>query len=199
MSANFSVLILAAGSSSRMGTSKQLLKIESEPLLVRTVRVALETKPEITVTVLGAKEQEHKAVIAPYPVSIFFHREWERGMGSSLKAGLKYLVSIQPATDGVIILVCDQPLLTSSHIALLFEKHKKAHKPVIASWYAGSPGVPAYFHKSFFDKLFSIDDEAGAKAIFRKYPEFVETVDFPEGSIDIDTAADYENFKRRSQ
>jgi molybdenum cofactor cytidylyltransferase len=87
-----SILILAAGNSSRLGQSKQLVPIQGEPLLLKSVREAMGAQAESIVVVLGAQAEVHKKIIDTLPVEIVINTNWERGMGSSLKLGLKNLV-----------------------------------------------------------------------------------------------------------
>jgi molybdenum cofactor cytidylyltransferase len=60
---NIGIIVLAAGSSSRMGRSKQLLEIEGEPMLCRCVKIALAVSPDNVVVILGANEKPHREVI----------------------------------------------------------------------------------------------------------------------------------------
>lgn len=192
-----SILLLAAGSSSRMGQSKQLLSIKGQPLLVRAAHAAIDSGCENVVVVLGAHEQVHREAIAHLPVHTVHNPDWEKGMGSSIKAGLGYLLSRAPATGAVIIMVCDQPLLTAAHLRTIRNKFKETQRAVIASAYAGTCGVPALFSRELFDNLLRIKDEAGAKKIILEHKESLLEIDFPEGAVDLDTPDDYEGFINR--
>ena len=188
------IIVLAAGSSSRMGKSKQLIDIHGETLLSKSVHTALESKSKNIVVVLGAREAEHRAVIKNFPVSIQYNPHWEKGMGSSLKAGLHFLMSGEPGLDAVMVMVCDQPLLTSAHLNALIDRYQATRMPVIASSYAGAMGVPALFDRSQFTELNSLDDRHGAKKIIDSGKEFTDSIDFPGGSIDLDTPDDVKRF-----
>jgi len=188
---SISLILLAAGSSSRMGQSKQLLLIENEPLLLRSTKAALASSFETVVVVLGAQEREHRSVIAHLPIQIVLNQNWEDGMGSSLKKGLLHLLNIQPETQAIMIMVCDQPLLTSSHLDKIIAVYKQAQISIVASHYADSAGVPALFDKSVFSELLNIDDNHGAKKVINKHPEMLALVDFNGGEIDLDTLNEY--------
>ncbi len=190
------VIILAAGSSSRMGQSKQLLDIEGEPLLRRTTRVALSSKPAHSIVVLGSNNKEHNNVIKDLPVEIISNPNWQKGIGSSLKMGLHYLIQIAPQTEAAIILVCDQPLLKTDHIQKLKRKFELTRALIVASAYANTLGVPALFEKSMFQSLSTLADDQGAKKIIQQNLSHVAAVPFPEGVVDLDTPTDYVNFTR---
>jgi molybdenum cofactor cytidylyltransferase len=53
-------------------------------------------------------------------------------------------------------------------------------------------GIPVLFSRAYFDELFVLDDEAGAKQLILNHKDDVAEYSFAEGAIDIDTAADYE-------
>lgn len=191
---SFAIILLAAGSSSRLGKSKQLLSINGEPLLLKSVNTAISLGVKKIIVVLGAKEGEHRQLIEKLPVEIIFNPTWQKGMGNSLKAGLYHLLKTNPDLEAVITMVCDQPLISASHLKKLIERSKETKSPVVASFYSGSVGVPALFEKSLFEKMLSINDEHGAKKIINQYPDSVSTVDFPEGATDIDTEDDLKKF-----
>lgn len=188
------IILLAAGSSSRMGQSKQLLEIGGEQLLLKSTQVALQSIAEKVIVVLGANESAHRKVIEQLPCEIIVNEDWQLGMGSSLKKGLAELLLIAPKLEAVLVMVCDQPLLTSEHLNQIIKKFKLAKSQIVASYYSGSAGVPALFDKSLFEKLLNAEDQAGAKKILIQHKEVVQTIDFAQGAIDLDTPEDYQTF-----
>jgi molybdenum cofactor cytidylyltransferase len=194
LKSNSAIIILAAGSSSRMGQSKQLLEIGNTSLLRKTALTALACGIKNNYVVLGANADAHKTTITDLPAEIVINDEWTRGMGSSLKKGLNAAASAFPGLVGVLILVCDQPALTSQHLSNILKKCAEGQKGIIASNYKGTIGVPAFFTKQFFEKLNALDDQHGAKKIIEKYPNEVESIEFPGGEIDLDKIEDYHQF-----
>lgn len=188
-----SILLLAAGSSSRLGRSKQLLKVESEGLLLRSSNLSLQVSKNVFV-VLGSNFEEHVQSIKHLSVAIVENKEWERGLGSSLKAGLRQIVEKNPETKSVLILVCDQPLLTSSHLSKLAEVGEATNKLIVSSLYNNVLGVPALFKKELFNELLKLDDSEGARKLIQQKKNDVEIVDFPGGEIDLDTPEDVKKF-----
>ena len=188
------IVILAAGSSSRMNQSKQLLEVTGEPLLLKSVRIALQSKAEKVAVVLGANETAHRKLIDQLPIEIVSNPDWKKGMGSSLKKGLTHLIDTTPQIEAALIMVCDQPLLTTSHLNRLIENSVSTKKSIVASYYSATAGVPALFKKELFRQLLSIDDREGAKSILQKNKDEIATIEFPGGEIDLDTRFDFENF-----
>lgn len=187
-------VILAAGSSSRMGQSKQMLDIDGEKLLVKTIHAVIGAGIPKVIVVLGAEEKAHRDLIKDLPVEVIHHRDWQRGMGSSLKAGLGKLITDAPSTEVVIVSVCDQPLLSSGNLRALLTRYDETGKAVIASAYSGAPGVPALFHKSFFDRLMRLPDDHGAKMVILENMGEASLIPFPGGEIDLDTMEDYRSY-----
>lgn len=189
-------IILAAGPSSRMGQSKQLLDVGGELLLVKTIQTVLRAGLQNVTVVLGANEHAHREVMKDLPVDVVTNPDWKRGMGSSIKTGLNDILSRHPGTDAVIIFVCDQPMLSDDIIKNIIQKHTETKKPVIASEYSNVPGVPVLFDKSYFEVLMKLPDSEGAKKIILKNPGDVTLVPFAGGEVDLDTMADYEAYKK---
>lgn len=194
---NSGAIILAAGSSSRMGQSKQMLDIGGKKLLVKTIQTILDGGISNVVIVLGSDEARHRQLLKSLPVDIVNNLRWEKGMGSSIKAGLEHLTSKHPMLEIIIVSVCDQPLLRLENISKLISQHQQTRKPIIASRYSMMPGVPVLFHKTYFQKLAALADDQGAKKIILQNPADVAEVDFPGGEVDLDTRQDYEAFLKR--
>jgi molybdenum cofactor cytidylyltransferase len=93
--------------------------------------------------------------------------------------------------QAAIILVCDQPFVTTKLLESLVAKYQETGKPIVASWYQNSMGTPALFDTTIFALLLALKGDTGAKKIMTQNPDWVSTVDFPLGEIDIDTMEDY--------
>lgn len=193
-----SVILLAAGSSSRLGQPKQLVEVEGVPLLLKSTLAALDANYAHVVVVLGSNADEHKKTIAHLPVEIITHDTWEKGMGSSLKAGLKYVTTSRPDTRAMVIMVCDQPLLTAMHLSALRDafNHSSAH--IVASRYGNTLGVPALFDQTLFSELLNINDSQGAKVVIENHASAIQAIDWAAGLLDIDTPEDLKSLRAKN-
>lgn len=180
-------ILLAAGNSSRLGQSKQQLPIDGQPLLVRSVEVLLHAGLGRVVVVLGADAYANRKLLTSLPVEIVNNKDWAKGMGNSLKAGLRQLQQ-GSVPEAIILSVCDQPYLSTTVIISLIEHFQLHECDYVASAYGDTLGPPALFGPAFYDRLGQLPDAAGAKKLFDGSGE---AVDFPEGIIDIDTPDDY--------
>ena len=189
---SYGIILLAAGQSARLGKPKQLLNYKGKTLLAHSLQIAIETQLQPIVTVLGANLDILKESIELINTTIVINQEWSEGMASSIRCGMEELLKIAPSIAGVIIMVCDQPYVTAKLLTDLVEKHEDSSKPIIASRYNNNIGTPALFDKTIFALLLSLKGDSGAKKIMKSNPDWVETVNFPFGEIDIDTSLDYE-------
>jgi molybdenum cofactor cytidylyltransferase len=190
---NTGIIILAAGSSSRLGNTKQLLPFKGKTLLKHTIEAAVEAGAQPVVVVTGANADEISKEIKNEKVEIVFNKNWEQGMASGIVIGLKSAITLNNELEKVIITVCDQPFVSSSLFQQLIQEQTKNKKHIVASAYADTIGTPALFTAKYFPALMGLTGDQGAKGLLKKYSEDLATVDFPDGYIDIDTQEDYEN------
>lgn len=191
-----SLIILAAGASTRMGRPKQLLLYRDRSLLHYMTAVAIASGCQPIVVVLGAHAAQIRAEsgIESLPVQIVENPQWYQGMGSSIQMGLTRLQTQNPITAAVVITLCDQPLISPELIQQLVEKYYLSRQPIAASEYTGTVGVPALFSRALFSELLALDPSAGAKQVIQTHLHETARVPFPEGAIDLDTLQDYEQF-----
>jgi molybdenum cofactor cytidylyltransferase len=93
--------------------------------------------------------------------------------------------------DASLLLSCDQPFVTAAVLAKIIRLRLTSGKPIVASAYATTLGIPDLFDRSCFPDLLRLKEDSGAKKIILARPHDVVSFDFPAGAIDIDTAADY--------
>ena len=187
------IVILAAGSSSRLGKPKQLLEFEGSTLLSRVATIACQSKRYPVIVVLGANADLIQENLSISGIDVVVNDNWQDGMASSLRTGVLAMEKMYPDVDGIMILVSDQPHLTNNHIVQLIDAQNKSGLPIAACSYAGIMGTPALFHKSIFPELMLLKGDIGAKKIIESRKQDVVTVFFDKGVVDIDTQADYEN------
>ena len=132
-------------------------------------------------------------------VKVIENKGWAEGISSSIRAGLKCSHELEPAAEGVMLMVCDQPYLDSSLLRNIVRTQQETCKPIVACDYGGSYGTPALFHKTFFPQLELLTGDSGAKKIMDNNRKMLELVPFPLGHIDIDNKSDYELLQKYSE
>jgi molybdenum cofactor cytidylyltransferase len=192
--ANEAIVLLAAGNSSRMGTPKQALDIGGQTLLNHAVSCALASQIPNVVVVLGAHLTETLHQLQDLRVITVVNPNWHLGMGSSLKAGISKAIEINPLLEGAMIMVCDQPKVSVTHINEMGRIHIIKRPLAVASEYDGVVGVPVLFDRSVFSELLKVDNQSGAKEVLTKIKSEVITLPLAGGEIDLDTPEDYQKF-----
>jgi molybdenum cofactor cytidylyltransferase len=192
---NVGAIVLAAGGSSRFGEPKQLLTFRGETLVRRAVRAATEAGCSPVVLIVGESGSAIRENLREAPAAIVENPEWQRGLGTSIRTGMRHLTD---STDAVVLLTCDQPFVGPAIVAELIEAHEKTGKSIIASGYANTLGVPALFARSCFDDLLALPDESGAKSLIAARPNDIASIVFDEGAIDIDTPGDFQRLLTRN-
>jgi molybdenum cofactor cytidylyltransferase len=221
---NIGAVILAAGESSRLGRPKQLIQFRGKSLVRRTADAASEAGCEPILVVTGSDTTAETSMRTPHLNPLPFERgeekttsralvdliarelkqtsatlveneNWRRGIGTSIRRGVQSLIDNASNLEAIVVLVCDQPFVDARTIKGLIALREKTNKPLVASAYSGTFGVPALFDCSCFPELLKLSDESGAKSIIVRNRERVAEFPFPQGEIDIDTVADYERYK----
>ena len=195
--ANIPIILLAAGSSSRMGQPKQLLPWGGQTLIGHQIQTLLKTGNPVNV-VLGSNSNLVIPVIEKFPVNIFINTEWESGMGSSISFGISKIIQIFPDVDGVLITLLDQPLITTSYFEKMLGTYQPGSQKIMVSHSAsGWTGVPVLFDKCFFKDLSELKNEDGAKKIVKRHEENIILNEGGELLEDMDTMQTYQQLLKR--
>jgi len=188
------LIILAAGESSRLGQPKQNLIFNGQTLLQRAAESGKASECETIIVVLGGNANE----ITPIEgTTILYNKYWKEGMASSIRRAMVE-INNNPLFDKVIIMLCDQPFVSSALLNAIISKQIKTGKQIVGCAYNGTTGVPALFNRSLFAELLLLHGHEGAKNILKKHAGDIATIPFEQGGIDIDTIADYEQLRKLS-
>ena len=185
------LIILAAGASTRMGCPKQLLKYHDRSLILHTVNIAAASGCQPIVVVLGAYAERIKPEIKSFPVIIALNRDWSNGMSTSIRVGIETLLILSPQLEAIVLMLCDQPLVTTPLINQLVATYQRTKQPIVASQYGEVVGIPALFESQFFPYLLKLQGDRGARQVIKQSLPMVVRVPFPAGAFDIDTPTDY--------
>ena len=192
-------VVLAAGGSTRFGKPKQFALFQGETFIKRIVAAAIEAGCAPVVVVTGEDSALVTLELTGRTVSIAMNPRWSSGLGSSIGVGVQRAMDLAADLGASLLLTCDQPFVTAAVLAQIIQLCLTSGKPIIASAYAETLGIPALFDRSCFSDLLRLEGDSGAKGIILARPQDVASFDFPAGEIDIDTAADYEKLDRPSQ
>jgi molybdenum cofactor cytidylyltransferase len=188
------IIVLAAGSSSRLGRPKQLLPFGGKTLVAHAVAEALEADLGPVVVVTGALHSEICLALSGQPVEIIHNPHWETGMASGIVSGLRAALVGAPELKAVMLAVCDQPYISADLFRSMISMYTTSGTGIVACGYANTRGTPVLFDGQYFALLSELSGEGGAKQLLRRFGGDVGVVAFPKGEVDIDTEDDFEQF-----
>jgi len=185
-------LLLAAGNSSRLGQSKQLLEIDGEPLVRRQARTLLALNPVCVIVLTGAEQKAVELALDGLPVHLVHNENWSQGMGSSLACGIR---AMPERVRGALLLLCDQWKITTEDLLALTQAWEQSPaSAVTAEWIDESAqnqfGPPVVFPRALFSSLIKLQGEHGAQKLIRRYKGGVQRVVLPHAAVDIDQKSD---------
>lgn len=188
------VVVLAAGQSSRMKDIKQLLPWKGTFLLQYVLNGVTELEVKRIVIVLGANAQKIKSRLKTDPSStdIIENPTWEKGLGNSISAGVRYLREKYSTLDGMLICLADQPLVNPDYLNRMLLEFSTQNVSIVASNYGKKLGVPAIFGPDLYDALLMLDSDYGARDIMDSHTSVTLGLDAQRFLADIDTQEAYQ-------
>ncbi len=181
------VLVLAAGASTRFGSTKQLIRVNGRPLMLTAVSRAVELAGHSVTVVLGAHAAELAPLLRHSPASVAVNREWSEGIASSIRAGISHT----PTTaDGLLVMLADQAAVTTEDLRRLAGLWRRDPSSIVAAQYAGAVGVPAIFPRWCFRELNELRGERGAQVLLHRHTDRLARLPMPGAELDIDTPED---------
>jgi molybdenum cofactor cytidylyltransferase len=189
--AQVAAIVLAAGGSERMGQPKQLLPIGGRPMVRHMTECVAAAGLAQVVVVTGAHSEAVAATLAGLPVDIVVNESWAEGMSSSMRAGLR---ALRPEIQAALLVLGDQPALTTDLLQLLVARYRATGAPIVAPFYRGQRGNPVLFDRVLFPELLAAEGDRGGRLLIARQKEQVEwvEVDDPAVIMDIDSPDDYE-------
>ncbi len=189
---NISIIILAAGSSFRMGSTKQLLPYRNSTLLDIAIDNAIRSEATNVYCILGANAEAIKKKCKSKKVILVLNPNFRDGLSSSIVAGIQYVSNNNASTEAAIITLADQPKVGTTYLNKLIKKASENPETLIASDYGFNKGVPACFPKSTFPSLLKLQGDKGARDLLNDNSIKVITISSNHALLDIDTPKDYQ-------
>ena len=182
-------IILAAGLGRRMGATKVLLPWQGQPLIRHLARVALASHLDQVLVVTGHRADDVAAALEGLPVHIVLNANYSSGLSSSVHVGI---AALPKDASGALIMLADQPLLTTGVIDALIQAHWSTGAPVVAPCADGRRGNPVLFARMLFPELLQISGDEGARSVIDAYRDELWCVDVDEAMFqDVDTPEAY--------
>lgn len=179
--------VLAAGESRRFGRNKLLAALDGQPLVGRAAELAHAVCGERSVLVTGHERAAVTAAAGNATRFLVANDQYAQGIGSSIALVSRAVAHV---ADALLILLSDQPLVTTAHLEALVGKWSGADDEIVATAFAGTTGPPVLFPRGAFTALGRLSGDRGAKRVLEDPAFDVRTVPFEDAAIDIDTPAD---------
>jgi len=146
-----SAILLAAGSSKRMGKLKQLLPLGGKPVIMHSLDAIIESGITDIVVVLNPAEKEIETTVRHLPLTIVFNNNLGSEMAESVRIGLR---SVLNDSSGILICLSDYPLIKSDTLKILCTWHEKEPNKIIIPICTNKRGHPTLFPKLCVDEIF---------------------------------------------
>lgn len=171
-------IVLAAGASKRLGEPKQLVQLNGEAMVGRAARICREAGCDPVIVVLGFRAEKILEQCSFEGAKVVLNEEWAEGMSAAVRKGVH---ALEADVDGCILMACDMPAVSVSHLQELMKTTEKS-----ASGYAARRGVPAYFPRTMFSQLRDLRGDKGARELLKD----ARIVQLAGGELDVDTLED---------
>lgn len=186
-------ILLAAGTSSRMGSNKLLFELEGESVLRRAAKRALAGGLSPLVVVLGHESDKAAQELEGLPCQWALNPLYEQGINSSLKSGI---MAVMPKARAAMVLLADMPFVTPEMIAAMIDRYRTTTAPLVISDYDGVNAPPMLYDRSLFNELLMTTGEGCGRQVVKRHRDEAEVLPWPVSALsDIDVPEDYARVK----
>ena len=190
-------VVLAAGSSSRMGEAKQLLPLADSTVLERTLQNLNAAKVDEIVLILGFSAETIRQRISDSPMKnlrIVVNHKYGQGMATSLRTGL---AALSENTDAALIVLGDQPFIRPETLDRIIDQYRQSDAQIVIPIFQGSRGNPVLLDRSVFHEVMALQGDIGCRAIFGNHLDGIVKAEVDDIGIllDIDSKEDYERLR----
>ena len=193
-----SLIVLAAGKSTRMKENKLLLEVDGETLIGRVVKTAKESSANEIVVVLGYEAAKIKEQLAKLDCKLVVNNNYVRGQSESVKVGL---AAISNNVEAVMILPADVALIDSQSINRVIEEYRRSRNKIVIASHQQQSGHPILIDKTLFAEVSEIgEDTQGLKAMINRHRAEIKYVEVGTETVlvDIDTKEEFDKCFRRA-
>ena len=190
-------VVMAAGTSTRMGRNKLLLDLEGEPVVRRTAQRMVAAGLDPVIVVLGHEAELVRRALGDVAarIQLVVNADYLRGVNSSLKAGI---ASLPETVGAAVVVLADMPFVTSDMLSALVTQYRASSAPLVISDYDGVNAPPMLYDRSLFVELLTMEGEGCGRAVVKRHRAEALVISWPAAALnDLDVPADYD-FVRES-
>ena len=190
-------IVLAAGSSTRMGEPKQLLPLGNSTVLQQTLKNLQASKVDEIILVLGASAETIRQQLAIFSfknLKTVLNPGFGEGMSSSLRKGLS---AVDKDIAAALIVLADQPFVQPATINQIIDSYRNSEASIVIPTHKNSRGNPVLLDRSIFPEAMALKGDTGFRAIFGQHQDEIARVEVADRGIllDIDNKEDYERLR----
>ena len=184
-------VLLAAGTSSRMGKNKLLLQLDEEIVLRRAVRTAAAAGLDPVLVVLGHDSERARAQLADLPCTPMVNPDYAKGMNTSLSAGI---AALPEGVEAAVVMLADMPFVTAAMLRELSSRWRG--EPLVVSLFGEVVAPPILYARALFPELRALSGESCGKRVIREHRAQAAEVRWPAAALqDLDVPADLERVR----
>jgi len=188
-------VVLAAGTSSRMGRNKLLLELGGQSVLRRAVLTAAEAGLDPVLVVLGHQSARARAELEGLPCQAVLNSEYQEGIHSSLRNGIR---AVPHGCVAAVVLLADMPLVDAGMIRALVDRYRASGAPLVVSDYEGVDAPPTVYDRRLFPELWALEGEGCGKRVIKRHTDEAIRVPWPAWALtDLDLPADLERVREQ--
>jgi CTP:molybdopterin cytidylyltransferase MocA/xanthine/CO dehydrogenase XdhC/CoxF family maturation factor len=178
-------IVLAAGTSSRMGRNKLAETVRGKPLVRQAVDAALASRLDRVLVVTGHEAEAMEAALAGAPVTMVHNGKFKEGLSTSLRAGI---AAVPEECDGAMILLGDMPGISPALIDRLIAAFAGG-SAICAPCVGDRRGHPVLWARTFFPEIMSLTGDKGAQELLKTHADQVSEIESGDDAplLDIDT------------
>jgi len=188
-------VLLAAGTSSRMGRNKLFLPLNGTSVLRRAVATALEAGLDPVLVVLGHESERALAELDGIPCTPLVNRRYARGMNTSVSAGI---AAVPGDATGAVVMLADMPFVSAAMVRAVVERFRKGDAPLVVSTYGDVLAPPILYGRPLFDELRALDGDGCGKRVVKAHRAEAVELQWPPAALsDLDVPEDVDRARAR--
>lgn len=191
-----SLIVLAAGKSTRMKENKLLLKLNGQTLIRHVVKTATRSNADEVIVVLGYEAEKVKQKLLRLQCKLLMNENYLKGQSESVKVGMS---AVSSRAEAVMVLPADVALVDEQSINTLIDEYRRSKSRIVIASHQHQSGHPILLDRTLFPEISEIgEDTLGLKAVINRHKAEVKYVEVGTDNvlIDIDTQEEFNRYFR---
>jgi molybdenum cofactor cytidylyltransferase len=190
-------ILLAAGTSSRMGSNKMLFELGGESVLRGAARRALAGGLAPLLVVVGHEAEKARRELDGLPCQVVVNPDYEQGINTSLKSGV---AALPAETGAALVMLADMPHVSAEMIAGMIARYRSSAAPLVISDYEGVNAPPMLYDRSLFTELREMTGEGCGRQVVKRHRSEAEVLPWPATALaDLDVPDDYQRLAQSAR